>query len=469
MELIKKRILEKVKFETPSDFVSVLEYKNLVRTELMEIVTNGISETKEIEIWTDAIQMALNENKRAYIPDFGKRIYLDDSVVLKTGYAIKADKNQEIALTPDTNVCLLRNENIISGVDCPVALENPDEDIYIEGGIWTSLEEENGNALLLSHKENPIKGVFSIMLFSNVRNITFKNIQFTESPSYAIQLCNVENFNISDIRFFSYHKDGIHLNGPARFGVIENLYGDDMGDDMVAVNAWDWHSSAMSFGTISNVYINNINSTNNEFRLLPGQKIFENGERVDCDIRDLVIENVRGVYTYKLYAQPYYLNELEGINDVSGTVGVIENVYFKNIEFPRILQYGFADIIAVKGLFEICADCDNIFIEDVLVCDSCDELLNKDVTLVKVGPLSATYKLDEKDTSKWCELFEPDAVCTVKNIYIKNVVMGGEKLTESDASRVARAIKLTVNENYPVTIPKGGNGYGILEKVHMDQ
>lgn len=467
MEKLKQRILDRVNFSAPSGFVDVTKYSHLVKKEKTEIIKNGISEISDIEIWTDAINTALTECKKVFIPYMERPVFLDDSVIMKSGYGLKVDKKQVIALTPNTNVCMLRNENLISGVKCAVTLQNPDEDIYIEGGIWTSLEKENGNYHLLSHKNNPIEGVFTIMLFSNVRNIVFKDIEFTESSSYAIQLSNVEGFRVSDIRFLSYHKDGVHLNGPAKCGVIENLYGDNMGDDMVALNAWDWHSSAMTFGTISNVYINNVNSTNNEFRLLPGQKIFENGERTDCDILDCVVENIKGVYTYKLYAQPYYLNELKGISDVSGTVGKIENVYFNNIEFPRILQYGFSDIIAVRGLFEICADCDNINIENVSVCDSLPELLEKDISLVKVGPLSATYKLDDTDTSKWCELFEPDAVCTVKNISVKNAVMGGKKLLPSDKDLAIRAIKLSINENYPETTPKGGEGYGLIEKATL--
>ncbi len=467
MENLKKKIISKIKSNMPTEFVDVCKYKEYVTVKKLDVITDKVSQTVEAEIWTVAIQKALDENKCVCIPDMGKPIFVDSPIIMSSDYSLKVAQNQVIALTPNTNLCLIRNKNLIHGAKNSVSRVNPNINISVEGGIWTSLESGNGNGRLLSDKENPAQGAFAVMLFSNVEDVVIKNVSFRESQSYAVQISNCRGFYISDIKFESFHKDGIHVNGPIEYGVIQNLEGDDMGDDMIALNAWDWHSSAMTFGSISHLYINNIKSTNNELRVLPGQKVFDDCSFVDCDIHDCVFEKLSGIYTYKLYAQPYFLNEIKGLNDVSGTVGNLYNLYFKDIDFPWIAQFGFANLIAVKGLFEICADCRNINIENVNVIEDIDTLLEKDISLVKIGPLSATLKYVPDDASKWIEIFEPDAVCTVESIYIKNAVMGGKHISETDKDKAVRAIKLTVNEDYPNTIPKGGTGYGILKKADI--
>ena len=50
--------------------------------------------------------------------------------------------------------------------------------------------------------------------------------------------------------FIKYGRDGVHVNGPASFGEIHDLKGLDMGDDMIAINAWDWDVSAITYGTV---------------------------------------------------------------------------------------------------------------------------------------------------------------------------------------------------------------------------
>ncbi len=457
MEQLKKQILAGIPADdTQIDFADVRGWQHLVRREIVRI---GETDT-EAEIWTDAINRALAEARRVEIPDLGHPVWLDDSLILTSGNALRVSPSQIIGLLPGRDVCLVRNANLIPGNDTPVTLADPDTDLSVEGGIWTSLNTENGK--LCSSRENPIPGTFAIMLLSNVERIRIRNVTFRESTSYAVQISNAKSFLISDIRFESYHKDGIHVNGPASFGVIKNLSGDDMGDDMVALNAWDWHSSAMTFGTIDHILVENVTSTNNEFRLLPGQKVFSDGRTADCDIHSCILSGISGVYTYKLYAQPFWLNEINGLDDTSGTVGRMHDLYFEDIVFPRILTHGFADRIAVRGLFEICADCENILIRNVRVAESADELAKKDITLVKVGPLTATLKLDPDDPAKWGELFDPDAVCTVRGIRVENAVFAGRRALPEERDRHLRAIRLTVNEDYPNTTPRGGIGYGVL-------
>ena len=141
----------------------------------------------------------------------------------------------------------------------------------------------------------------------------------------------------------------------------------------------------------------------NEIRLLPGQKIFHNGVTVDCDIKDCVFEDISGVYTFKLYAQPNIANAERGMHDGSGTVGNIERIVFKDITFAKVSQEGF-NALPVKGLFEICADCNDIHIENVRVNNTVEQCNDLDLKLVKVGPLSAVWTNGSYNPEDWGEV-----------------------------------------------------------------
>ena len=180
------------------------------------------------------------------------------------------------------------------------------------------------------------KGALSIMIFSNLENLVIKNAEFKNGGiNYAVQLCNLKYFQISGLSFIRYGRDGVHMNGPLSYGEVCNLYGEDMGDDAVALNAWDWDSSAISFGTIEKVYVHDNRTPNNELRLLPGRKLYENSF-MDCDIRQCVLERLSGIYTFKLYCQPNIFNVIiPGYYDVSGAVGNIYDVWFKDIKVDK--------------------------------------------------------------------------------------------------------------------------------------
>ena len=93
-EQIKAKIRETVKIIDTSElnFVNIKEYEHLVQD----------------NIWTKAIQTALDERKNVYIPDMGHEILLDGSVFMDSHTNLKVDENQVIRLKEQTNVCMLR-------------------------------------------------------------------------------------------------------------------------------------------------------------------------------------------------------------------------------------------------------------------------------------------------------------------------------------------------------------------------
>lgn len=459
---------------------NVLDYKELAYEKELTITNadDSVTTTNE-QIWTNAIQKALDENDCVYIPKMEQRIFIDNSIFLHSNNKLKVDVGQEIVLTPDTDVCMVRNENIIGGAQKHLQLDNPDCNIVVEGGIWNALSFHDqpdsevvitdddvftnvysGKGRLRADKENSITGVFAIMLFSNIKNLIVKNVTMANSLSYGVQLSNCESVFIENILFENYHKDGIHVNGPAKYVHLNELSGKNMGDDLVALNAWDWSTSAMSFGTIEYTLVENVHSVHSEMRLLPGRKVYDDGNRADCDIRNCMVQNVEGVYTYKMYAQPYFVDT----RDCSETVGVMDNIYMHNISFPEITGGGLNGV-SVGGLFEVCADTNNLHFDNITIKNSADDFKKLGIPMIKVGPLSETFKFGSEKPEKWREIMSPDDICTAKNTYIGNVSFTDYATTKADADMLIRATKQTINEDYPNTLPKGGTGYGTVENV----
>lgn len=410
-------------------------------------------------ITADTIQQALAEHNNVEIPYIGTPIVLDKPIILASDHHLRVAKEQVITKADGSNYCLLRNASLKDGAFAPVSGER-DHNISIEGGIW-----DDKRSRCAVDKDDTVRGSRGIIILVCVEQVYIHDLTIRESDNYGVQICECRDFIIENIFFDHHHKDGIHVNGPASYGAIRHLCGAHMDDDMVAVNAWDWHASAITFGTIDHLLIEDVQSTSNEFRLLPGQKIYDDGTRVDCDIHHCVLENITGIYTFKLYCQPFWRNSILPKPDVSGTVGEMYDIYFKNISFLAVQSKGFRDI-PFNGLFDIGSNCKNMFFEDIEVADTAEHCSELDVSLIKVGPLAYTLKDASDDPAKWDELFDSDAICHATNIALKNIRFAGQKVT--DINVLTKTIHMTPNPDYPHTTPKGGIGYGTLDNVTIE-
>lgn len=453
MEALKNKILEEIPVYCKGKF----------NWHSIDEIDGVVYEKNGYKIYGHIIQEALDKYKCVKIPKMDT-LYLDKPIIMKSGYRLWLDKEQKISNLPNLKTCLIRNENLLSGENEPAVLKNPDRNISIDGGIWDgALDKTVGEQKLQTGETPEYKGALSIMIFSNVENLVIKNAEFLNGgPNYAIQLSCISKFRVSELKFIKYGRDGVHVNGPASYGEICNLHGEDMGDDMVAFNAWDWDLSAITFGTIEYLYVHDNKSTNNELRLLPGRKMYKDSFS-ECDIKDCVLENLSGIYTFKLYCQPNIENAItKGYNDVSGTVGNIYNVWFKNIKINENKQSGFNDL-PVNGIFDICANCHDLHFEDIDILYTKDALKKKNMSFVSVGPLSAVWTNGSDNPEDWGEVFDPDAVCHVEDIYFKNISFADGIAVKMED--LIREVEMQLNPDYPNTKPKGGTGYGTIGKI----
>ena len=403
------------------------------------------------EVWTEAMQAALDVQGVLRIPAREKPYYIDGPLVLRPGQKIFADPTAEIRLKPGCNTCMARNANIVGFAEQVVSDEtNPDTDITIEGGIWTTLAtsrtETNGNGRGASAKKNPVPGTHGVILLHNVRHVTVSHITVRQSKAFAVHLANAREFVVDDITLDQHHRDGVHVNGPASQGLIRNVRGDS-GDDTVALNAWEWRNYAPSYGAIHDVLIEDVTGAShgipaaNSIRLLPGVKRFSNGATRDCPIHDITLRRITDIQEFKLYDQPNL--EVGRDKDFSIGVGTLKNIRFANLTFNR------------RGLIEVHANVDGLVIQNAKLKFP----ITPDFHLLALGPKSQTYKRSDSPV-QWTEIFSPDLDCTARNISISGVRIGDSQ-RELSIDEVVHVIEQKPNPDYPKTTPRGGTGKGI--------
>jgi hypothetical protein len=409
--------------------------------------------TVTAEIWTQAMQAALDASGELRIPARDKPYYLDGPLVLKSGQRLVADPRAEIRLKPGCNTCLVRNENVVGFAQRPVPGDTkPDTDIVIEGGIWTTLAtarfEPNGNLRGASAKQNPVPGTHGVILLHNVRRVAVRNITVRKSQAFAVHLGNASEFTVEGLTLEDHRRDGVHVNGPASHGLVRRVRGDS-GDDPVALNAWEWENYAPSFGPIHHVLIEDVTGAPagapaaNAIRLLPGVKRFRDGTTLDCPLHDITLRRITDIGEFKLYDQPNL--ELGRDNDFSAGVGTLKRIRFEDLTFNR------------PGVIELHANTDGLAIHNVT--------LNfppaPDWRLLAVGPKSQTYMHGGSEhPARWTEIFSPDLDCTLRNLTVSGVRPRGSQ-ADLPIERVVRVVEQKLNPDYPKTTPRGGTGKGV--------
>jgi len=167
-----------------------------------------------------------------------------------------------------------------------------DENIEIIGGIWDGncdamgLDAEYEAQHRLDDPYSPKLFKGKLLRFAHLDRIMLEKLTVRNPVSYGIQIGAVRGFVTRDI-FFDYNwhfgtTDGVHINGPACDGVIENLYG-TTNDDLVSLTTYDEAHAEISLGDIENVYIHNLSGRNaySGVRLLSGEGYVLRNVRID--------------------------------------------------------------------------------------------------------------------------------------------------------------------------------------------
>lgn len=400
--------------------------KNRGKINLAELADKFSGDYNGGKIVTAAFNYALKNFSEITVPQ-GK-FYVDSPLIVYSDTSVKCENGAEIIVKNGVKTLLLRNADVIDGSDYKIPSDAPiDENISISGGIWAEENAERkgyGSSGRFDSSEN-FKGVSTCFLFSGVKNLSLKNLVFRSTAGFAVQIGRIRNFVAENIEFRNCFADGLHINGGVSDGTIKNLFGHTE-DDLIALNAYDWDNSTINFGAIENLVIDGVKSDGAEnshksVRLQSGIYPYKNGEKEDCYIKNLLIRNVSGAATFKIYLQtPAYTVRPEK----SVGVGRIENVTFENIETdtrePVDKQPNYLNGDKVAGnfaAFEIGSFVKNLRFKNVKVRLDKEKYPNS--YFITAGPKSQYIK------EKRLELFDPYVSCTVDGVFYSDVYING--------------------------------------------
>ena len=301
----------------------------------------------------------------------------------------------------------------------------------MEGGIWEDCCTKRmgyGKSGRYGDAEG-FYGVSTLMLFENLDRLTLRDMTFRHCGAFAVQLGEIRNVIAEDIRFESCFADGLHFNGNTENVHVCRISG-QVGDDLVAINPYDWQNSSINFGPFRNLLCEDLtlapNSRYHALRIEPGIYTFDDGSRVDCSVTDMVFRRIENIRTFKLYCQtPKFF---PGEEPEAGDVGSGDRIVFDDIRVdltaPIDLLDGYVTGDPVRGsfaAFELGLNIRHLWLRDI------DLTLYRDrypySYLLCIGPKSAR-KPDGR------EVFDPSFSSTAEKITFERITVNGEQVRD---------------------------------------
>lgn len=425
MQNVKQRICERLEQMKKENLASAARLGGDVS---LQDYAGLVFEKSGKKIWTKALQTAVDRHEKVVIPAMADPYWLDDTVLLPSNRRIEAEEGAVIRLTEDTRVLMLRNVHTCDGTHAPVCGEK-DCNISICGGRWE--ESRTGRAGYgktgLFDSERSYYGVSTCMFFNNIENLTLTNLTFAHAAGFAVQLGDASQVVCEDLHFDACYADGLHINGNCENVLVRRISG-DVGDDLVALNMYDWQNSSVNFGPIRCVLCEDLalapNARYKALRIEPGLYTYRDGSTVDCSLTDAIVRRVKGIHTFKLYFQtPRYVI---GTDPEPGDVGSVNNVFFEDIDadlkepIDHLDPYLQSD--PLRGwfaAFELGANIGYISFEDIRF------------TLYKEKyPLSCPVCIGPKSVVRGeYEIFDPYLSSTVEQIDFARITVNGEPAT----------------------------------------
>lgn len=240
---------------------------------------------------TQALQELLDQRGIVTLDRSGTYI-VSRTLIIHSNTRFVLSPGAKLLAAPFSKCALIENEHFACG--------GRDENIEIIGGIWDGNSENMGLDPLyeMDHREDepysPALFKGKLIRFARIDRIVLEKMMVRNPVSYGIQIADVSGFVVRDLSF-DYNvlfgtTDGVHINGPAYNGVIENLCG-TTNDDMVSLTTIDELHAEVTKGEIVNVDIRNITATNG----YSGVRLLSAG---DFDMRCIRINGVYGEYKH---------------------------------------------------------------------------------------------------------------------------------------------------------------------------
>ena len=389
-----------------------------------------VRESDEGYIWTEALQTALREHEIVVIPPSDEPYLIDKSILVPSDRRIEAH-GAVIRLAQGVTTLMLRNEHTEDGTKHPISGACRDRNIGIAGGRWEEYHTARAGYGKSGKYDDArsFYGVSTCMLFGNMDSLLLEDVVFAHTAGFAVQCGDLTRCVFERIRFDACYADGLHLNGNMEEVLVRDVKG-QVGDDLVALNMYDWQNSSVNFGPMHTVLCENLelsaDSRYKALRIEPGMYCYEDGSQVDCSLRDAVIRGVRGIKTFKMYFQTprYRIGELPE----SGDVGSADDIFFEDITvdldapIDRMQPYMQSDPLrGTFAAFELGANIGRIRLENI------------DLTLHREQfPLSRLLCIGPKSVRRDdLEIFDPYLSSCARRVELADIRVNGVRISEA--------------------------------------
>lgn len=314
---------------------------------------------------TASLQALLDKKGTINIPD---GMYLiKKPLIIHDDTHLILSKNTVFYLADGANCSLLDNDGLY--------LKKTNRNITVEGGIWfgnhsmqtrESIDDENQPCDYDKYVSNTL--IVLMLRFVHVENLILKNLTFKDPTSFAVHIADVKYFNVENIHLdYDLKKpnmDGIHIQGPARFGQIKNIYG-NANDDHIALCANGTTRSEITKGVIEDIDIDGVYCDNG----YTGVRLLSCGDAV----KNISIKNIHGQFRYFAVSfthhYPLKENTLASFENIN-----VNGLFISKNQEELYVSYQNGSLI----YFEHGIKCKNVNIQNVY-CKS------DDLSLVKVG------------------------------------------------------------------------------------
>lgn len=240
---------------------------------------------------TEALQCLLDQRGIVTVDKPGTYL-VSRTLILHSDTRFVLSPGARLLAAPYSKCALIENEHFAGG--------GRDRSVEMIGGIWDGNCDHMGLDGVYEAKHrlddpyNPALFKGKLIRFAHIDNIVLEKLTVRDPVSYGIQIADTVGFVVRDICFdYNWHfgtTDGVHINGPACSGVIENLTG-TTNDDMVSLTTIDEPHAEVTVGEIANVYIHNVCAYNG----YSGIRLLSAG---DFAIRCVHISGVYGDYRH---------------------------------------------------------------------------------------------------------------------------------------------------------------------------
>ena len=321
----------------------------MIKNKKIKIYGDGIHDD------TCALQAMLDKRGLVEVPE--GRYLITKPLIIHDDTHLKLTSMTVLRLADGANCAILDNDGLYNNT--------VNRNITIEGGIW------DGNNIhqkreFVADQHQPCdynKYVSNSLLVLMIRlvhteRLTVKNIVLKDPTTYGIHIADVKYYTVENV-FLDYNlktlnMDGVHIQGPARFGSIRNVYGNG-NDDQVAICTNGTTRSECTRGDIEDLVIDGVFSDNG----YTGVRLLSCGDT----LRNVTVKNVYGefrVFGVSL-THCYPVREDMPI--------LFENVHITNVHASksRADLTGLAHGIIKDSIiwFEESVNCKNVLIENV--------------------------------------------------------------------------------------------------------